>query len=58
MRHAPRADFWNVPSTSAAALVDQISFFKNVALIGALLFFLAMKRDNARLSVNEKLKAA
>lgn len=44
--------------TSAAALIDQISFFKNVALAGALLFYLAMKRDMARLYVNEKLKAA
>jgi hypothetical protein len=36
----------------------QVHFFKNVALAGALLCFLAMKRDINLLSVNEKLKAA
>jgi putative oxidoreductase len=52
-------DFWNASDKdSAAALMDQINAFKNIALAGALLFFLAMKRDAARLAVNEKLKAA
>lgn len=52
-------DFWNIAdASSAAAMVDQVNFFKNVALAGALLFYLAMKRDIARLNVNEKLKAA
>lgn len=52
-------DFWNVSDqNSAGALADQVNFFKNLALAGALLFYLASKRDMARLYVNEKLKAA
>ena len=53
------ADYWNVSDRmSPGALVDEINFFKNLALAGALLFFLASKREMARLYVNEKLKAA
>jgi hypothetical protein len=33
-------------------------YSQNCALAGALLFYLANKRDMARLYVNEKLKAA
>ena len=52
-------NFWDVKDPqSPAALVDQINFFKNLALAGALLTWLSMKRDIARLSMNDKLKAA
>lgn len=52
-------NFWDVKDPqSPAALVDQINFFKNLALAGALLSWLSMKRDIARLSMNDKLKAA
>ncbi len=51
-------NFWSLNGDSAAALIEQVSFHKNIALGGALLFFLAMRRDAARLSLNEKLKAA
>ncbi len=52
-------NFWSLGNgDSAAALIEQVSFHKNIALGGALLFFLAMRRDAERLSLNEKLKAA
>ena len=50
-------NFWDAKDPSAKML-DQISFYKNVALAGALLFYLAMKRDNSRLRMSDKLKSA
>lgn len=41
-------DFWNLPENSPAQFVDMVMFFKNVAIVGALLMYLGMRPTVAR----------
>lgn len=43
-------DFWTIKDpTSPAFLVDQIMFMKNLAMLGALQVYLALKSESRRL---------
>jgi uncharacterized membrane protein YphA (DoxX/SURF4 family) len=50
-------DFWTIKDTASQAyMVEMIMFFKNVAMVGACLFFLSMKASVRKAAISNKMK--